>query len=128
MRLGGGEDEELEYLIRKKALELQKKMLLQREVERPRRVDPRSLVERHLTEDGKEMLERAREQYPRVCDVVVNELARLIAAGRISGRLDAVDIFNIFKSLGYPIRVETKIVIKRKGEEKSISEILREED
>lgn len=126
--MGGSEDEELEYLIRKKALELQKRMLLRREVEEPKRVDPQSLVERYLTDDGREMLEKAREQYPRICDIVVSELARLIAVGRIDRKLDAVDVFNIFKSLGYPIRVETKIVIKRRGEEKSVSEILREED
>ena len=125
--MGSRGDEELEYLIRKKALELQKRML-QRETEKPRRIDPSTLVESHLTDDGKEMLERAREQYPKICNAVVVELAKLIALGRLERKLDALDIYNIFRSLGYPIRVETKIVIKRRGEEKSISEILREED
>jgi len=82
----------------------------------------------HLTDDGKEMFRRAKEQYPVVARKIAESIGRLFVQGRIRGVLDARAIYGIFAELGYPIRLKTKIVYKKKGEVKTISELLREED
>ncbi|RLE82553.1 MAG: hypothetical protein DRJ36_00475, partial [Thermoprotei archaeon] len=52
--------------------------------------------------------------------------ARLIVQGRIKGEIDGYTVLYIFRELGYPIRLPTRIVVKRKGETKSITEYLKE--
>lgn len=122
------EDKDLELLIKRKMLELQKRALLEeKRKEKPKR-SPWDIVKPYLTESGEEMLSRAKSQYPKVAEYVVRELAKLVLMGRLREKLDAEDIYAIFYNLGFPIRVETRIVVKRKGKVKSISELLREEE
>ncbi|RLE76130.1 MAG: hypothetical protein DRJ44_04595 [Thermoprotei archaeon] len=121
------EDEEIEMLIRQKMLEMQKELLKKNKAGKTEKKDPWSIIKPYLTTDGMEMLLKAKAQYPKVASVIVKELARLIQLGKMREKLNAEDIYGIFFYLGYPIRVETKIVIKRKGKVKSISDLLRED-
>ncbi|RLE81950.1 MAG: hypothetical protein DRJ51_02720 [Thermoprotei archaeon] len=120
------EDEEL--IMRRKLLELQRKVLLSKaRVEESKSLeDPRELLNKSLTEKAKEVLKYAEMQYPKLTEYVIRELARLIVQGRIKGEIDGYTVLYIFRELGYPIRLPTRIVVKRKGETKSITEYLKE--
>lgn len=122
--------DELDLLKRRKLLELQRRMLAEsarRERElRARAIDPVEFLRKHLVDRGDEVLDRALEQYPRVARLVAAQLARLIMAGRID-KVDGPTLYGIFRELGYPVRMETRIVYKSRGRVKTISELLREE-
>ena len=123
-----GEDE-IELIKKKKLLELQKKLLRKKLEKNTEKVpDFYSLFLSSLTSDGREMFDKALDQYGDAAARIGESIGRLIYAGRIRGRLDAEQIYWIFRELGMPIRVETRIVYKKGGEVKSISEMLREED
>jgi len=120
--------DEIDLIKRKKLLEFQKKMLKKKFQQKnvKRTLSPREFLDMYLTEGGREMLKRGFQQYPGVAQYVVNGLVRLIISKRITGKIDEHLIYGIFYELGYPIRLETKIMYKSKGKAKSISEVLKE--
>ncbi len=121
-------DDEVEIIKRRKLLELQRRLLEKsRKKAEPAKPDFYSLFMSSLSDDGKEMFRRALEQYGDAAARVGESIGRLIYAGRVRGPLGAEEVFWIFRELGMPIRIETKIVYKKRGEAKSISEMLREE-
>lgn len=122
-----GEDE-LRLLKMRKMLELQRKLLAKEAKALRKEPDYYGIFLEHLTDDGKEMFKKALSQYPQVARRVAEALGRLYMLGRIRGMLDARTVYGIFSEIGYPIRLETRIVYKKKGEVKTISELLKEED
>jgi len=123
------ETDELRLLRMRKLLELQKRKLLEearrKESKDP---DPYSIFLKLLTSDGKKLFENALSQYPLQAKKIGETIGKLYLLGKIRGRLDANFIYGIFYELGFPIRLETKIVYKKRGEVKSISEMLKEEE
>lgn len=123
-----GEDE-VELIKRRKLLELQKRLLKKKQGESVEKApDFYSLFLSSLTSDGREMFDKALDQYGDAAAKIGEDIGRLIYAGRVRGRLNAEQIYWIFRELGMPIRVETRIVYRKGGEVKSISEMLREEE
>ena len=92
-----------------------------------REPDFRKIFEQNLSDDGKKMFRYALEQYPEIAKKLANILGQYFYMGKIKGKLNANDIYGIFYELGYPIRLETKIVYKKKGRVKSIKELLNED-
>lgn len=80
----------------------------------------------NLSEDGKQMYNKAVEQYPSLAPKIAEAIGKLYMEGKIQGTLDAEAVYGLFQEMGYPIRIETRIVYKKKGEIKSISELLKE--
>lgn len=121
--------DELELLKMRKLLELQKRMLeskgRRKEDTAP---DPYRAFYQHLTPDGREMFERALRQYSGIARRVAISIGRLYLVGRLRGLLNSETVYGIFYELGYPIRIETRIVYKKGREVKTISELLKEED
>ncbi len=121
-------DDELELIKKRKLLELQKKLLKKtRKKEEVTTPDFYSLFLSSLTDDGREMFGKALDQYGDDAAKIGESIGRLIYAGRIRGRLTAEHIYWIFRELGMPIRVETRIVYKKGREVKSISDLLKED-
>ncbi len=121
-------DDELEIIKRRKLLELQKRLLEKtKKKAEPEKPDFYSLFLSSLTDDGREMFGKALDQYGDAAARVGESIGRLIYAGRIRGRLGAEEIYWIFREIGMPIRLETRIVYKKRGEVKSISDMLKEE-
>lgn len=118
---------EEEFLKRRMMLELQRRMFAKAAKQQAQAPDYRSLFLRNLTESGKEMYRRAEGQYPTIAPKVAEAVGRLYAQGRLHGALDAEAVYGIFMELGYPIRIETRIVYKKRGEVKTIGELLKEE-
>ncbi|RLF05642.1 MAG: hypothetical protein DRK00_03835 [Thermoprotei archaeon] len=117
---------EEELLKRRMMLELQRRMLAKAAKQRVQLPDYRSIFLKNLTESGREMYRRAEKQYPTIAPKIAEAIGRLYAQGRLRGALDAGAIYGIFQELGYPIRIETRIVYKKRGKVKTISELLRE--
>jgi len=125
--------EEEELIKMRKLLELQRKMLketskqkLQVSTVKRDFTSSYEILKEYLTPKAKEILEHAMRQYPSVAKYVVGELARLVLNGRIKEPLNGYTIFHIFQELGYPVRLPTRIVVKRKGETKDLASYLKE--
>jgi len=118
-----------ELLMRKKLLELRKRMLLAKlkEMEKEKRPNPYEVFLANLTKSGREVFDRALAQYGDLAKRVGEGLGRLILLGRLKGPLTGELVYGIFLELGLPIRMPTRIVYKRRGEVKTISEMLKEE-
>ncbi|MHB9302748.1 hypothetical protein [Thermofilum pendens] len=121
-------EKDIELIKRRMLLEMQKKMLAKEAKREPERINYYEVFVSHLTDDGKEMFGKALEQYGEVARKIGEKLGYLFHTGRITGSLDASTIYWIFQEAGLPIRLETRIVYKKKGEVKSISDLLKEEE
>lgn len=111
---------------KKMMVKIQRKLLNLEAKRETKQVDYQQTFLNHLSEDGKEMYEKALAQYPSIAPKIAEEIGRLFALSKLTGTLDAETVYGIFQELGYPIRLETRLVYKKKGETKSISELLRE--
>lgn len=119
-------DIELELIKLKKLKKLEKKLKEESKTSEEK-INSYSVVSRMLVGRGKEVLEAAYNQYPEVTKAVVHNLAVLIKNGRLKEPITGEVLYEVFKALGFPVRLETKIVFKKHGETKSLAEKIREE-
>lgn len=118
-------DVELEYIKLKKLKELKSKYKpAAPQTENLR--DPFAIVRKKLVGRGEEVLNAAYSQYPQVTERVIDGIAKLIENSKIDELITGELLYDIFYSLGYPIRLETKIVFKSHGEVKTLTEKLKE--
>ena len=87
--------------------------------------DAYELVKKHLADRGEEVLNAALEQYPEAAKKIVMIIALKIMRGEFSGKITGEMLMQLFEYLGMHIRLETKILYYRKGEYKSIRDLLR---
>jgi len=117
-----------EELLKLRMMKRLQRELTKRAVEREeRRTDPKEVFKANLTSDGARMFQQAAEQYPDIAEKIAEAVGRLYMAGRLDGKLDAEAVYGIFYEMGFPIRLQTKIVYKKRGEVKSISELIKGE-
>ncbi len=123
------EDLELRALKLKKLMKL---TALRSEAEKPRREldfdQALKILRRRLVDRGEEVLEAALDQYPDQARKIVMILARMILAGRIAGNIGGEALLSIFEQLGMPIKLRTKILYYKKGEYKSIADLVKREE
>jgi len=122
------DDLELEMLRLKKLRELMKSREKQREEKGGMRLsfkDAYELVKKHLADRGEEVLNAALEQYPEAARRIVMIMALKIMRGEFSGKITGEMLMQLFEYLGMRVRLETKILYYRKGEYKSIRDLLR---
>jgi len=122
------DDLELKMLRLKKMRELLKSREKQRKEKEEFELnfkDAYELVERHLADRGEEVLNAALEQYPEAAKKIVMIIASKIMRGEFSGKITGEMLMQLFEYLGMHIRLETKILYYRKGEYKSIRDLLR---
>ena len=120
------EDKDLEIIRMRKLLELRRKAL-EKSIKTHKKIEnPRDTVYQFLTEDGKEVLEIAQRQYPSLTKYIIEEIYRLIKIGKISEKIDGPTLLYTYSSLGYSIRMPTKIVVKEKGKTKDLSTYFKE--
>ena len=122
------DDLELEMLRLKKLRELMKSREKRREEKSGTRLnfkDAYELVKKHLADRGEEVLNAALEQYPEAARRIVMITALKIMRGEFSGKITGEMLMHLFDYLGMHVRLETKILYYRKGEYKSIRDLLR---
>ena len=107
------EDRELELIKRRKLLELQKKLLMQKAEpkEERREEDPIEFLRARLINRGEEVLNAALSQYPEAAKFIARQLMLLYKAGRLREPIDGVTLYSLFHRLGIPVRLETRIRI-----------------
>lgn len=125
-------EDELELLKRKKMLEMQRRMLRQKEVQgkeqkaETRKPSPRELLDRHFGDRAWEVYNAAWSQYPQVMPRVERLLVEAIAAGRISQRIEGEGLYYFFREIGIPVRLQTTIRFKEHGEFKTLTQKMKE--
>ncbi|MEM2915135.1 MAG: hypothetical protein QXH91_07035 [Candidatus Bathyarchaeia archaeon] len=117
-------DVELEYIKLKKLKELKSKY--KPTTSQTENRDPFAIVRKKLVGRGEEVLNAAYSQYPQVTKKVIDGIAKLIEDSKNNEPITGEILYEIFYSLGYPIRLETKIVFKNHGEVKTLTEKLKE--
>ncbi|MCD6410164.1 MAG: hypothetical protein J7L98_07565 [Candidatus Verstraetearchaeota archaeon] len=123
------EDRELELIKRKKLLELQRKLLMQKaEPKEERKEDPIEFLRGKLVNRGEEVLDAALSQFPEAAKFIARQLMLLYKAGRLREPIDGVTLYSLFHRLGIPVRLETRIRIVKDGKVMSLAERLRGED
>ena len=115
-------DLEEELLLQKKLLEL-KKML----AKRGEKKSAREIVLERLVDRGEAVLRAAEEQFPDQTKVIIEKLAEMIKKGYITSNITGAELLWLFRQLGLPVRIETKIRIEKKGKVISLDEKLKED-
>jgi len=122
------DDIELKRLQLKKMMKLMSKLGAEKQQqEKPQTPEPTPLeiVKANLGYRGEEVLAAALEEYPAETEVIVKRLAELIKAGQIQGPIDGGELYNLFRSLGLRVKVDTKIVYVKRGETKDLRELFK---
>lgn len=122
-------DEDLEL----KALKLRKLMRLaalkaEKEKQPERRLsfeEAMKILKENLEDRGDEVLEAAIEQYPERAKKVAMILAEKVARGELRRKLSGEALMSLFEYLGMPVKLKTKILYYKKGEYKSIADLLK---
>lgn len=122
-------DEDLEL----KALKLRKLMRLaalkaEKERQPERRLsfeEAMKILKENLEDRGDEVLEAAIEQYPERAKRVAMILAEKVARGELRRKLSGGALMSLFEYLGMPVKLRTKILYYKKGEYKSIADLLK---
>lgn len=83
------------------------------------------IVRGNLVERGDEVLDAALEQYPEQAKKIVMILAEKIIKGEIGQKIRGSALMSLFDHLGMPVKLRSRILYYKKGEYKSIEELLR---
>lgn len=79
-----------------------------------------------LVDRGEEVLEVAMRDYPEITRKVVTVLAKKIIEGNLMEKISGGELLRLFENLGLHIHIETSIKYYKRGEYKSLSDLLRE--
>ncbi len=130
------EDRELEELLRRKAAETWQEIKLRQ----LRQIQEQQLRQQLLTPEdvvreiknivkgsrAEEIIDRALSLYGDVAISVFREIVKLYRSGRIR-ELSDYELYQILQQLGLRVPIETRIRIAKRGSERSLGDILREE-
>lgn len=83
------------------------------------------LLREHLTERGDEVLEAALQQYPGPTRKIALILAQRIREGRLREKIPGPALLRLFESLGLRVKLQTQILYYKRGEYKSLRELLK---
>ena len=117
-----------------KALKLKKMMRLMasREVSKSDKHEERlsfndalKIVREHLVDRGDEVLNAALEQYPEEAKRIVLALGEKIVREGFRGKISGGALLSLFEYLGMPVKLRTKILYYKKGEYKSIADLIK---
>jgi DNA-binding TFAR19-related protein (PDSD5 family) len=115
-------------------LEMQRRMLQEKAKQQP--VEEKETAEPTLEETlnsyligrAHEVLTAARSQFPHVIGQVEEVLVDAIKKGSIQNKIDGESLFQFFRQIGLPVRLQTTIRYKDHGELKTISQRLKEKN
>jgi DNA-binding TFAR19-related protein (PDSD5 family) len=120
-------DEEIEFLKRKKFIEMQKRILAKhKEKEVSSDIDPLKALSKIFTQKAWEVFNSAKQQYPGIVDRIAKDLAQLVLKKEITEPITGEQLLWLFRSLGLNVKMEIKIKFLENGKLKSIAEKLHE--
>jgi DNA-binding TFAR19-related protein (PDSD5 family) len=123
------EDSELQRLKLRKTQEMQRRLLEREKMKKAdqKQPSPREVLKTILVGRAWEVLNAAAVQFPEPTRALEAELARLVREGRLKGPVTAEQLMWLFRSLGFDVRLETKIQVLESGELKSLADKFRGE-
>ena len=121
-------EDELERLKRRKLLEMQRRLLKQRQEpeEPPEEPTSREVLDRYFYGRAWEVYNAARLQFPTVMPQVEKVLVEAMSAGRVRQRIDGEGLYHFLRQIGLPVRLRTTIRYKEHGELKTLEQKIRE--
>ena len=121
-------EDELERLKRRKLLEMQRRLLKQRQEpeEPPEEPTSREVLDRYFYGRAWEVYNAARLQFPTVMPQVERALVEAMRAGRVRQRIDGESLYHFLRQIGLPVRLRTTIRYKEHGELKTLEQKIRE--
>jgi DNA-binding TFAR19-related protein (PDSD5 family) len=128
------EDEDLNFLKRRRLLELRKRALLQGSATASEKVEkkekpksPAEILQEVLIDRAWEVWEAAKLQYPKVTSEVAKAIASAWTRGRLQEKINGEQLYWLFQNMGFPVRLRTHIRFIDGGKAKSIAEKLKEQ-
>ncbi len=128
------DDSELERLKAKRLAEMQQNISSLKqttpdvEPEKKETKNPRDIVLSYLGFRGVEVLENAENQFPNETKSIITQLAQLIKTGELNEKMDGGQLLSLFRSIGLPVRMNTKINVEQDGKFVSLSEKISSEN
>lgn len=129
------EDEELTRYMRRRRLEMQRNLLRRQAAdasdseERAAHVESKpsahAVMEQIFAGRAWEVWNAAEAQYPTISARVAAVLTSLVAQGKLKGKVTGEQLFWLFRRVGAPVRLRTKIRLYESGEVRTIAEKLR---
>lgn len=125
-------DDELELLKRRKLLEMQKRLLLNKALEAEKKTakeekpkDPEEILKGVFVGRALEVWNAAKQQYPEATKEVASALAALLESNKLKEKITGEQLFWLYRQMNLPIRLETKIRILESGELKTIAQKIK---
>jgi DNA-binding TFAR19-related protein (PDSD5 family) len=128
-------DDELERIKQKRLEELQRKMLLQKIKEQipepepaPKEPTHDEILNSYFKGRAWEVYNAAKYQYPKVIPKVEQVLIDGIKQGKIRESIDGASLYQFFRQIGIPVRLNTKIRVSEHGELKTLEQVMKEKE
>jgi DNA-binding TFAR19-related protein (PDSD5 family) len=120
------DDSELERLKRQRLAQMQRRINAKQQGEAaPVKLEPRQVLDRVFVGRAWEVYHAARSQYPGIADQIFQELAALVQAGKLQGKITGEQLFGLLRQIGLDVHLDTKIQVLEHGELKSIADKFR---
>jgi DNA-binding TFAR19-related protein (PDSD5 family) len=118
------EDTELERIKRQRLAEMQKILSARQQQAQAatNKLEPKQVLQRVFVGRAWEIYNAAMQQYPRIAEQVFRELAQLVQAGELQGKITGEQLYGLLRQIGLDIRLDTKIQVLEHGELKSIAD------
>jgi len=125
-------DEELERLKRRRLRELQKRILLKKSKKEDDKTEGgapqpsnQELLNSIFVGRAWEVYNSAKAQFPQIIPQIEHVLVNAIKSGRVENNITGVELYNFFRRIGLPVRLETKIRYSEKGKLKTLEEKIK---
>jgi DNA-binding TFAR19-related protein (PDSD5 family) len=126
------EDDELEMLKRRRLLEMQRRLLMNKALEAEKKAakeekpkEPEEILKSVFEGRAWEVWNAAKTQYPEATKQVASALASLIESKKLKEKITGEQLVWLYRQMNLPIRLETKIRILESGELKTIAQKLK---
>jgi DNA-binding TFAR19-related protein (PDSD5 family) len=127
-------EDELEKIKQKRMQELQRKILLQKIKEQTPAAKPEpeptneELLSKYFKGRAWEVYNTAKYQYSKIIHQVEQVLIDGIKQGKINEAIDGASLYQFFKRIGLPVRLNTQIRYADHGELKTLEQVLKEKE
>ena len=116
-------DDELEALKRKRLSELQRRMALHEEKQKP--LDVHKVLDSVFRGRAWEVFNQAHLQYPSEMSEIEHQLVSLVSEGKLK-EIDGEELYALLRNIGLRVSLNTGIKIVSHGKTQSLSEKIKE--
>jgi DNA-binding TFAR19-related protein (PDSD5 family) len=88
--------------------------------------DPLEELRRNIQGRGEEVMDAAMAENPELVRQVASALVKAIREGKVEAPLEAGDLLILFRRLGLKVKVESRLMVEKKGEIKDLRKVLEE--